>query len=700
MDVISLSPLRTGSLVWQRRRGSWVMTAVCKATYALLPTESKLAPEQEYPNEDDNHWNDDDARSLYSPSDLVPFKPRADVMLVGHAFAPRKEPVRSVVARLLVGEVDKAVEVWADRSFAQDGTLREGPRFARMPLRWERAAGGPETQNPVGMRLDARPDTYGAVPVPNLQRPGLLLASPKDFLEPICFGPIAWTWPARRDRLGRHAATWSSSWSREPLPEDVDPGFFNAAPRDQQLDALRPDERIVLENLHPEHARLVTNLPGIAPRAFVERRGAAPQEVLFVADTLWIDTDRSICTLTWRAQIPIDHPTQPGRVLIAMAEPGQRLGWADVERMAAAAHGPEHTEATSTQPRADGPAPSPPTPPPRPPTTLPFVPSAAPEPPKKRRDPLGETHDGPANLGSALPFAAPSPPWLRAAPATPAPVPPPPVRPASMPPGSPFGAPPAAPVFGPPPIAVPRAPGARSRDAVDLLWFDAAALPRLRAAYKAILDGKPTAPEIADRRDVTTILARGEATDPDRLHDLVADAVDDDGAFLPPLVLTAGELVLPFDEIAQLEATVAAVTPFAGEGEDLADAVDGARVLLEGRALGGSPGAAEGLTARLREAFQHTSRAVPPSYLDAQTERVLLAQRRFQKRAVFGETCVRALLGAVPAYLPDALAQRLPLYTRFRARILAEAHLAQDQYETHPTALKVIALARVMPLRR
>src|SRR4051812_40805315 len=117
MDVLPLGPLRVASVVWQPRRGVWALTAVCKATYTLTPVESPLAAEQEYPNEDDNHWNDDPARSLYSPSDLVPFKPRADVTLVGHAFAPRKEPVRSLVVRLIVGEVSKAIEVFGERAW-------------------------------------------------------------------------------------------------------------------------------------------------------------------------------------------------------------------------------------------------------------------------------------------------------------------------------------------------------------------------------------------------------------------------------------------------------------------------------------------------------------------------------------------------------------------------------------------------------
>ena len=93
MEVVSVSPLRAGSLLWQAKPGAWVLTVVCKATYDLAPAESPLAPEQEAPNEDDTYWNDDPGRSLHSAADLVPFKVRADVLLVGHAFAPGNRPV-------------------------------------------------------------------------------------------------------------------------------------------------------------------------------------------------------------------------------------------------------------------------------------------------------------------------------------------------------------------------------------------------------------------------------------------------------------------------------------------------------------------------------------------------------------------------------------------------------------------------------
>src|SRR3569832_1582547 len=101
MDVVSLCPIRAGALVWQPRPGALTLTVVCTATFALRPGEAVLATHQDALNDDENP-----ARSVYSPGDLVPMKPRADVLLVGHAFAPKGEGVRSLVARLATSGVD------------------------------------------------------------------------------------------------------------------------------------------------------------------------------------------------------------------------------------------------------------------------------------------------------------------------------------------------------------------------------------------------------------------------------------------------------------------------------------------------------------------------------------------------------------------------------------------------------------------
>jgi len=324
MQILWSGPIRTGSTIWQTRAGGFVLTVVCKATYFLKPGESVIAAEPEVVNEQDDHWDDDPNRSVRAPSDLMPNKIRPEVTLVGYAYAPNNQPVRSLVARLVVGDVDKSIEVHNDRTFLADGTLQEGVRFTRMRLTWERAGGGPGTSNPVGLRADAR-DAYGRRPVPNLQTMGTYVSTPDDFVAPAGFGPIAATWPSRMDLLGRAPPA-----AGEGL-EGPSAAYFNAAPADQQLSMLRENERIVLENLHPEHARLVTNLPGHKPAIFVDRGGKAPK-VAARADSLWIDTDRGIATLTWRALVPLSRQDEPGRVLVGLEAPGREMTWGDIVR--------------------------------------------------------------------------------------------------------------------------------------------------------------------------------------------------------------------------------------------------------------------------------------------------------------------------------------------------------------------------------
>ena len=55
--------------------------------------------------------------------------------LTGAGSGPMREPVRSLVAHLMVGQMSKAIECSCDRSYSLDGQLREGPRFTKIPLR-------------------------------------------------------------------------------------------------------------------------------------------------------------------------------------------------------------------------------------------------------------------------------------------------------------------------------------------------------------------------------------------------------------------------------------------------------------------------------------------------------------------------------------------------------------------------------------
>jgi hypothetical protein len=783
-------------MIWRPDSRTFALSVLCRATFRLDPVEAVLADEQEPLNDEDSYWNDDLSRSLTTPGDFTPAKPRADVVLVGHAFAARKEPVRSLVVRLKVGEIDKSIEVFGDRAFSSEGELQEGPRFVRMPLRWERAAGGPESSNPVGMRLDVK-DRYGATALPNLQPPAIHVNGRGDHIAPIGFGPISPTWPARRERLARSGAAWPSRWMDVPLPGDVDLGYFNIAPRDQQIAVLRDDERIVLENLHPEHPYLVTSLPGLRPQVRVERPGTAAQDLALTAETLWIDTDRGICTMTWRGTVSLSRPEEPGRVVIAWAQDDARAPTttARLPPPLAAADGDGGNDVTETiapflvagkgaalpfsrtRPESNE-------------SALIEEVSIDEELPDDPRDyPAGGTMllpGGPKGSSPrALPFVAPAP--VAAAPAPTAPLefkaplsevaPPALIR-------APVSAAPIAPSIGVSPwtgaggapgqgafatvgaavvapalmtdparrpasavgvqaasdaaagglaagveIPVARAapaidarPKASAREVVKLLWFDPASVARVRAHvdWRILLaelelrlldagDDEDDDGDAAskDRRDVVEVLARGSAVGPEAMKLVLAEAIGERDRFDPPLVLLSGELELPFDEVESLKATATAVRPLSSADKKLKETLDMVDELFKTTWLQGSGGLAEGLTEKVREAYSQGKRMLPLDVLEGHVERMLLEQRCFQRRTVYGKKWIRSVMrggsggsggagGAVPVYLPEALRDELPMFGRWRAKLIGEVDLREDQGETSSCAVKVVALARVV----
>jgi hypothetical protein len=684
MDVVSISPFCAGSVLWRPRPDRFSLTVVCKATYVLAQGESTLAGEQERVRDREAYFDDDPRLSLYAPSDLAPFKPRADVILVGHAYAPRSEAVRSLVARLLVGELEKAVEVHCPRVLSREGELREGARWNKMPLRYEYAAGGLDTWNPVGIGPSAPADVYGQRPLPNLQPPGLRVTQWSDIFVPTGFGPLAPGWRVRRDKLGRRAEGWSDEgWTKIALDDDFDGEFFQAAPSDQQLDALHDDERLVLEYLNADHPSLATKLPGVHPRAFVDVPGAGPRDLIMTADTLWIDTDRGICTVTWRGQVAVDGPDQPGRVLIALEEPGQRLTWTGIAGQDSSAR-----ESTDTIE------------PPRPHMrTLPFL--------------LGQSAS-PVLQAQAAPNAATQEPM----PDTPAVDP---ERPRATGPrqtvqmfAGELNAMPAW-VAGGAKIEAPKMREVETTqvsisieairgkiqvardEAIELVWFAPAIAARVRQIpeWEALLPKN----EVAEV-DVATVLTQGAPSEA-ALERALFESVNAGGALAPRPLLLAGEIRFPFDHALALRALAIAARPLARGNARLAEVIE----LVEEMAkapLDGSPEVADGLAASVHEAWAQANRSLPQGFLTAQTERALLAQRAYQRREVLGRTWIRALFtrageaAPIPALLPTSIAPRLPLFPRFPARLVAEPLPPQDALDASPVILRVAALARAL----
>ncbi|MGK3964080.1 hypothetical protein WMF38_07855 [Sorangium sp. So ce118] len=257
---------------------------------------------------------------------------------------------------------------------------------------------------------------------------------------------------------------------------------------------------------------------------------------------------------------------------------------------------------------------------------------------------------------------------------------------------------------------------ARPAEIVELLWFDANALPRIRASWSDLIleldvealdprhDPPPNdAGSPKDHHHLSSVLTDGSRIEPSGVPQAILASISEKGRFTPPLVLVEGELRFVFDEIEALKATLAAVSPLAGMDRSLREAVDLACELLRSPYPEGATGAAATLIQQIKERLPPPDRSPAAARIESQAERLLLEQRRYQTRTLLGDTWIRALLGAgvqdaLPVYLPKRLAPWLPMLPRLRVRLVAEAHLQQDHAESSRYALKALALGRVAAL--
>jgi len=706
MVLRSEGPLPVASILWQPRSGAVCSTILCKATFTLGPGELALRSVQEPLRAADVV---DAGGGLRCPSDFAWAKPWVDVVLVGHAYAPRREPARRCAARLVVSTLDKTIDVFADRVMSRSGAVHEGKPFDRMPLTYERAAGGPRTWNPIGLRDDAW-DADGWLVLPNLVPSGADAPVPGQSIEPTGFGPIPASWPLRKERIaGPTLLSGSVARGGASLPPDAEHWFHNVAPVDQQIAVLEDDARIVLEHLNPMIDRLETRLPGLRPHARVERPGQRPETLALRADLLWIDTDRGICTVTYRGRLPLKHAEEPGQIIVALSPKSTSS--------ASSASGPRLPMGTSPDVPIDLEETLVPMPARY--AALPFRPTSASATPD-----LSARHDSqPPPKGVTLgympqpPVPAPAP--MPAPMPAPAPLPIPVMQP--MPPPMPARAIPAP---APPRAEARPSAGLDEDEAFDLVWFAPEAIPRIRRrkAWIEILDAledEPLDPELEDaelsatpamvenRRDISAILSRAEALSPEQLGEVLREGISA-GAFTAKIALVAGEISFKFDETKLLEALSAAVTPLAADDERLRTALATANAFLGARGASSLPAVAEGLFAQIREVLRQGRRATPIDGIIAQVERAALEQRAYQRRMVFGGPHLRGAIAvaaasgqaaqAVPVYVPETIAMALPMMASFRARILGEVHPRVDRAEASALSLRGVAIGRAVSL--
>jgi hypothetical protein len=312
MELVNWTPFAAERTVVTDREGRDVLLTVVKCTYALgksgkLEPAAKQRPVQPV----DDFYGEPGESSVRWESDLAVYKPATDVVVLGHAYPPRR-PEPQIQVALRVGPVFRVLTVFGDRRWRKGLGMSAPEPFAKMPLIYERAFGGTdrsaadpkqhemEPRNPVGRGFRAQRSELGngEALLPNIEDPEHLIRSPKDRPPPAGFGFIARSWQPRAALAGTYGDSWRKS--RAPLPpEDFDDRHNNAAPAQLMASPhFVGNELVELAHLSPK-GTLRFRLPGTRPRVFASI-ARTRHEIPVLFDTLVLLPDEEQAVMLWR----------------------------------------------------------------------------------------------------------------------------------------------------------------------------------------------------------------------------------------------------------------------------------------------------------------------------------------------------------------------------------------------------------------
>ena len=315
-----------------------VLVAVVKATFALT-TQGRCAVAQEQipVNVGGETFGEDPETSSYKyEPEVAFFKPSTDIVLNGHACAPRTG-VAEMMVSIRVGPVQKQARVSGERVWFKAAGQVSATRpieFERIPLQYERAFGGwdrthPdaarhdfEPRNPVGVSYRSSKRFEEGVRLPNLEDPKALMRNYGDRPPPSAFGFISPHWQPRAPLAGTYDARWQKE--RSPLlPKDFDRRHLNAAsPGLVAPGYLRGDEAVTATGVTPRGSLSFT-LPGAPPPAVrVTLRGGSDQRLQTRLDTVIVEPDEMRVLLLWRANLTLaTGPHDVGAIEVTASPP-------------------------------------------------------------------------------------------------------------------------------------------------------------------------------------------------------------------------------------------------------------------------------------------------------------------------------------------------------------------------------------------
>jgi hypothetical protein len=302
------------------RNGGEVWITVVKGVFDIRPDGTmRAAKEQDVPPARIAAWTGEPGKSsLLHDTDFIIGKTGTDILIKGHAYAPRGRPATSVDVGFRAGPLSKRLRAHGVRAWMRgrnSGTVVPGPPrpFDRVPITYENAFGGSDpnppsgrpagsTQNPVGTGFSYQPLALLDRAAPRLESEGAPLTAGPHEMAPVGFGPIAPHWAARACFAGTYDEAWKDG--RAPLlPKDFDERFWRSAPPDQQVNGfLPPGSRIELTGLTPD-GLLTVRLPEInfGIRVHLTDGDATAAAVLHTVHLL---PDERRVLMVWHASYP------------------------------------------------------------------------------------------------------------------------------------------------------------------------------------------------------------------------------------------------------------------------------------------------------------------------------------------------------------------------------------------------------------
>lgn len=314
-------------------QGAPFLSVIIKGTFKMdgSGAPARVAPEQLPIFTADEPYDPKDPTSpLKFESDLVPFKPRTDVILVGHAYAPHDRPAKVVDVEIEVGPIQKKLRVFGDRAWSFPSEQVDaipyiaGPaEFSKMPLTWDRAFGGVDKTAPI---LQGNPPfkpwcernylgkgfcgarTVSSIhntPLPNIEDPNDLIRTWDSRPRPAGCGFFPRNSRPRADWFGTYDDKWKAERAPE-MPLDFRFDAYNGADLSLQVTPyLVGNEAVQLTNVMVGGGRSRFRLPGLQAQASATQ-GSSMRDLVTSLDTLILIPGRALFYMVWRATLAIE----------------------------------------------------------------------------------------------------------------------------------------------------------------------------------------------------------------------------------------------------------------------------------------------------------------------------------------------------------------------------------------------------------